>query len=299
MESNKNLSKPKKPKAEMELINLNICFIRKQQGLTQEEFANKIGVKRHSLGSYEEGRASPSIETIKKIATLYNISIDDLVTKNLQEVAGLSMFNKSELDVLKTKSIAPPSKTLPSNLLDSEGKNLRILSITVGGDGKENIELVNEKAAAGYVTGYGDTEYIEELPKFRLPFMNLNNGTFRAFEIKGDSMLPLPSGSVVVGEYVENWSTIESGLTYIVVSTNGVVYKRVHNNIKEDNTLFMRSDNSVYPTYPIKIEDIKEVWKAKTFISKEMPSNEPTLEKLMSAVMELQQEVIRLKKYNN
>src|SRR5690606_38332737 len=85
--------------------------------------------------------------------------------------------------------------------------SVRVLSITVDGDDKENIELVPIKASAGYLNGYADPEYIAELPKFSLPMFR--QGTYRAFEIKGDSMLPLQSGSVVIAEYVENWSEIK------------------------------------------------------------------------------------------
>src|SRR3546814_6005241 len=44
--------------------------------------------------------------------------------------------------------------------------SVRVLSITVDGDDKENIELVPVKASAGYLNGYADPEYIAELPKF-------------------------------------------------------------------------------------------------------------------------------------
>jgi hypothetical protein len=58
------------------------------------------------------------------------------------------------------------------------------------------------KASAGYINGYSDPEFVRELPKFHLPM--LQGGTFRAFEIKGDSMLPIHPGSIIVGEYVDD-----------------------------------------------------------------------------------------------
>ena len=65
------------------------------------------------------------------------------------------------------------------------------------------LKLVPTKAAAGYTNGFADPEYLQELPRLYVP--NLSTGTHRAFEINGDSMLPMPSGSVIIGRYVDNW----------------------------------------------------------------------------------------------
>ena len=54
------------------------------------------------------------------------------------------------------------------------------------------------------------------------------NGTFRAFEIKGDSMLPLQSGTIIVGQYIDNWRDVKEGKTYVVITKDeGIVYKRL------------------------------------------------------------------------
>ncbi|MOA16323.1 hypothetical protein D3C78_1365320 [compost metagenome] len=146
------------------------------------------------------------------------------------------------------------------------------------------------------MNGYADPQYVAELPKFHLPF--LKGGTFRAFELKGDSMLPLEPGTIVVGEYVENFNDIKSGETYVVLSKDeGIVYKRVTNKIKENKRLMLASDNKIYETYSIQAEDVLEVWKAKAFISTSFPtpSVEPSLEKLTEMVEQLQKTVIKLK----
>ena len=79
-----------------------------------------------------------------------------------------------------------------------------------------DIQFVPVKAAAGYLAGYADPEFVDELNTFTLPM--LAPGTYRAFEIIGDSMLPTPSGSVIVGEKVESLEHVKSSNTYIVIS---------------------------------------------------------------------------------
>ena len=259
-------------------INENIRFLRKQKGLTQEQFAEKIGIKRSVVGAYEEGRASPPLETLLKMAELFQVTADDFISKDLSNLpAGQMALNK--------QSGAAPQ--------------FKVLSITVDRDDNENIELVPQKASAGYLNGYADPEYIGELPRFQLPVLP-KNATYRAFEISGDSMLPLESGTIIIGQYLENADDIKNGRTYVLVTNKeGVVYKRVFNYLKDNSKLYLVSDNPTYSPYEIHGSEVLEIWEAKAFISFKFPddgkSSELSLEKLTQIVLELQQEVVKLK----
>lgn len=61
----------------------NLLHLRKQDGLTQENVASLVGVKRGSIGAYEEGRATPNYETLIKIAEVFDVSIDTLLAEDL------------------------------------------------------------------------------------------------------------------------------------------------------------------------------------------------------------------------
>ena len=253
----------------MSNIPSNIKFLRKKKGLTQQQFADEIGIKRSLVGAYEEERADPKYELLKKIALYFDISIDDFINETINE------------------KWAPKPKGNPANL--------RVLSISVDKDDNENIELVPLKASAGYLNGYADPEYVGKLPKFYLPMFK--QGTFRAFEIKGDSMLPLVSGTMIIGEYVENWADVKTGETYVIISKNdGVVHKRIGSKFKENKKLKLLSDNPVYDPYEISGEDILEIWKAKGYISTHLPqpSPEPTLESLTSMMAQMQRSISNL-----
>ena len=257
----------------MSNIPSNIKFLRKKKGLTQQQFAEELSIKRSLVGAYEEERAEPKYELLKKIANYFEVSIDDFINETINE------------------KWSPKPKGNPANL--------RVLSVSVDKNDNENIELVPMKASAGYMNGYADPEYVAKLPKFYLPMFK--QGTYRAFEIKGDSMLPLVSGTIIIGEYVENWGDVKTAETYVVVSkSEGVVYKRVGNKFRDNKKLKLVSDNPVYEPYEVSGEDILELWKAKAYISTDLPlpAPEPTLESLTSMMTQMQRSISNLQGSN-
>ena len=258
----------------MDFIHTNIKFPRKQKGWTQEQLATELNIKRSLIGSYEEGRAKPNYEVLADLGKALKHSIDNLITRDLRLTEKVPIFSTEQMD--------------------EASKNLRVLAITVDKEDKENIEMVPVKAAAGYLNGYGDPTFLKELNRFRLPF--LPAGTYRAFEIKGDSMLPMLPGSIVVGEYVDNWRNIKDGNTYVVLSKNeGIVYKRIFNQVEENGTLVLRSDNTAYPAYSIKIDEVLEVWKAVLHISHMNKGNELSYQNILHLMQELKKDVDELK----
>jgi len=67
----------------MSYIGKNIRKIRMSKKLTQTEFADLFDLKRTAVGSYEEGRAEPKIDTLIKIADYFSLSLDQLLRKEL------------------------------------------------------------------------------------------------------------------------------------------------------------------------------------------------------------------------
>lgn len=260
----------------MDFIGSNLKFLRKQKNWTQSDLAEALDVKRSLVGAYEEDRSRPTYEILHSLSKLFKYSIDNLITKDLRQMEKVPLFNEEQMNDVTT------------------GKNLRVLAITVDEEQKENIELIPVKAAAGYMTGYADPTYLKELNKFRLPFLPV--GTYRAFEIKGDSMLPVQPGSVIVGEYLDNWKHIKDGQTYIIISKHdGIVYKRVFNQIEENGTLILRSDNVSYPAYPIKVDEVLEIWKAVVNISHLNKGNDISYQNILHIMQELKKDVDELK----
>jgi hypothetical protein len=243
----------------------NLKYLRKLKGFTQEEFALKLQIKRSLLGAYEEERAEPRIDVLEIVSDHFKISLDDLLRKDLSETKG---------DYLAKRRIQK---------LGSES-NL--------------IHFVPMKAAAGYLAGYADEEFIDELNTFTLPMMG--SGQFRAFEIIGESMLPTPSGSIIVGQKINGLDDVKQNGAYIVVSrSEGIVYKRLSKNSRTKNKVTLTSDNQSYQPYDMNIEEILELWQAHMVITKVTPQQRWDVGQLANLVSNLQDQVSSMKKRMN
>jgi len=252
----------------------NIKLLRKRRKCTQDETAFSLGLKRSTLSGYENNVALPTIETLISFSTYFNIAIDTLVKVDLSKISEreLSQVEKGYDIYIK-------------------GSKLRVLATTVNNDNEENIELVNEKAKAGYKNGFADPEYIKILPTFNLPFLSKEK-KYRTFQISGDSMLPIPDGAYVTCEFVQNWNFIKSKQAYIINTIDdGVVFKVVENLIQSDRILRLHSLNTLYKPYDIPVKDIKEVWKFVNYINTEMPDLNQSKNQLMHAVNEIKEDI--------
>lgn len=63
----------------------NIKRYRKEKGITQEELANKCGLSKNGLWNYENGKRQPNIDTLNKIASVLEVSFDELLGENTSD----------------------------------------------------------------------------------------------------------------------------------------------------------------------------------------------------------------------
>ncbi|MBM3442639.1 MAG: helix-turn-helix domain-containing protein [Bacteroidetes bacterium] len=256
------------------LAGRNLKYLRKSKKLTQEEFAARLNIKRSLLGAYEEDRAEPRLDVLEAVSDWFGISLDDLLRTPLGAVDEASGRKDTLSYLLRRRMI----KMAPAENL---------------------IHFVPVKAAAGYLAGYADEEFIDELNTFTLPM--LGGGQYRAFEIIGDSMLPTPSGSVIVGQKIPTtMQEVQNNHAYIVISrSEGIVYKRILKDPRQQERLTLVSDNPAFKPYFIHAGDILELWQAQMVISKVAVQQRWDMGQLASMVTDLQEQVSSLKRKMN
>lgn len=276
----------------MNYLASNIRFLRKQQSLTQDELSIALNINRSMIGAYEEGRAVPRITMLQAISVYFSITLDQLINTDLSA-------NKS----IESEQVEP---------VDIKGSQLRILTTVVDSINRELITVVPVKAAAGYLNGYADPEYIGQLPRFTLPVPELaGERTRRVFQIQGDSMLPVQPGTYILCDYLQNWNELQEGQACILITLNeGLVYKRVYSKRVLENTLLLQSDNPDYEPYTVALSDVCEIWcavgtmsfnlshhpvQAHSGLKKYDNAEEPDLHQIAALVIEMRKELDELK----
>lgn len=232
----------------------NIKLLRKRKRLTQTGLAATLDCSRSAINNYENGTAVPTANTLITLSDLFHISIDTLLRIDLTKL------RESQLKMIENGTD-----------VFVKGSELRVLATTVNSKNEDNVELVSIKAKAGYTNGYYDPDFIAGLPVFRLPFLS-GEKKYRTFQIAGDSMYPIPDKSWVTGEYVQDMNEIWDDQLYIVLTLNeGIVFKKIQNELKEKGTLRMISLNTEYSPYDLPANEIKELWKFVHYITNEVP----------------------------
>lgn len=253
----------------MTLLSGNMRYLRNQLNTSQQKVADALGITRGRYAKYEDGASDPPLDILLKISRYYHVSIDLMLSIDLRRIPLKEIME------------------LPDNRI--------ILPIVVDG-GKENkIEIIPHKASMGYLDGYADPEYIENLQTISLPF--LGTGKFRAFPAEGDSMPPHKDDSYIVGRYVDSIADMKKGKGYVFITRSGMTYKKLDKVTHE--YLLVRADNDFYETYEIPLTDVLELWEyAASIATSEFTKDDFNLDNqtVISMFRELKTELANLKK---
>jgi|LGOV01.1.fsa_nt_gb transcriptional regulator with XRE-family HTH domain len=258
----------------------NIKLLRKRKLLSQDAVAKDLQLTRSSLSGYENSTAQAPYDVLIKLSVFYNISIDVILKKDLSKIPSKSISNMEQ-----------------NGNYDIHGNQLRTLVTSTTDNTESNAELVPIQAIGVYNSNLNDPDFIKDLPLMKLPFLS-DNKKYRAFPVIDDSMAPAIKGSYIVGEYFTNWSNIEDGEFYIVVSeSKGVIFKQLFNNDPELKSFQLCSNNPVYEPFDIKISDIQEIWKFESYISTTFQENNNSHDHLIFTVKELQRKINNIEKH--
>jgi SOS-response transcriptional repressor LexA len=239
--------------------------IREELKLTQAAFAEELGIGA-TTADIERGRTRIPGHAVKELLKKYHIN-------------PLWLFGESGQKHLRAEEVAMAPRI-----------------ITVDNSGKENIVLVNAKAAAGYPLNIGDAQWFESLPAFGIPLPEYRNATFRGFQVDGDSMMPaLHPGEWIVGKAVDDWDNLSTNRMFVVVTVDSILVKKLQ---KDSRSTYVNLV-SLNPEYaPIRIDrsEIRELWQVNSKLSFDLETNPQniSLHALYQEMKELKEEVKKM-----
>ena len=117
--------------------------IRKKFNMTQDEVAVFLGVSRSGYTYYETGKSEPSIDTLKKLATIYDITVDEILSMPNKKVMGRKIAEDdiaaSGADPIMFMKKDEKSLVMAYRLASKENKE-KILSEAFALASEENVE---------------------------------------------------------------------------------------------------------------------------------------------------------------
>ena len=199
------------------------------------QFALEMDYLPQSLNEIIKGRRDVTIELIRKAQVTFSINPNFLFTGQGRKFS-----------------------------VEENEDDLKILTVTVDSVGKENIVHVPVKAQAGYAAKAENLKAVKALNTYTVPGMEHRFGTFRSFEISGDSMFPtLHNGETVICRYVEPslWhKQLRNEHVYVIVTDSDVVIKRIKNRLEQNKCIHLHSDNPDHEPFLMHVDEIREIW---------------------------------------
>lgn len=170
--------------------------------------------------------------------------------------------------------------------------------ITMDTSERENMIMVPIKASAGYASNVQDTDWYSELPAFNIPLPQYKEGSYRAFQVKGDSMLPvLQPQEWVMGKGVESLRMANDNRIHVVVTSDSVLVKKLRKSEFPDMVNLI-SLNRDYPVIEQPTEEIKELWEVNSKLSFDLDVHEgdEAMMSLKRGLESLRDEIASIKK---
>ncbi|ASV32037.1 XRE family transcriptional regulator [Maribacter cobaltidurans] len=252
---------------ENELTLKRFIDIRRELGYTQAEFAELLGIK-NTTADIERGRTKLSGKVVSELLKQFKIN-------------PLWLFGESDNQYLETSQVSVIPKV-----------------VTVDSADRDNMVLVNAKAAAGYPQNISDTSWYQQLPAFDLPIPEFRNATYRGFQVEGDSMLPnLRPGEWVLARAIEHIDHVSANKMYVVVLQDSVMVKKIEKR-PNSNNITLVSLNETYPPYEIKPFLIQEIWEvsSKITFNVDATTDSGLLRQLQESMQELKSQLQHVKK---
>ena len=222
----------------MDSINERIEYlINTYYNRNESSFSRDTGIKQATINGITGGRMSkPSSDTLERIlnATVVKVNSEWLITGD-------------------------------GPILKLEIQNGKEMSI----DNFMSVPLVPIRGKAGYLTGYGDMEFIESLPTLPVIVDREYKGKYRCFEVEGDSMDDDSRGSIcdrdiVLGReikrelwrcklHIRDWN-------FIIVHKDGISIKSIVEHDVERGIIRCHSKNNFYDDFSLNLDDVIELY---------------------------------------
>lgn len=228
-----------------------------KKGISVNTAAEMLQVSRQAVYLFFK-TSSLKRETVNKILDVFKVHEQEIWAKP---------YPRLEAEPLRLAS--------DPNDYDNNGSRFEELA---DGTLRMRVPVIPHKAFAGYLRGYGDPQFYEDLPYISVDVLKQHKAHYLAFEVRGESMTTLEpeyfrqsifDGVKVVGRELSRhqWAyklhTHNYDAWVIVHKTEGILIKQITNHDVENGIITIHSlnpDKNQYPDEDLKLDDIEQIF---------------------------------------
>ena len=268
----------------MSIVSENIKYLRKLNGFTQEQFAKRIGIKRSTLGAYEEARAHPNIIYLDNMSQIFGVPVNEILNENIRG---------KKLNIHQT-SIYKLNSSTNTSTANSTASNPPAISKSVT-EVKEPV-LEKEKKSESPIEESPKPTFIIDQSILKSPdevkSLKVQDKVLQAIQGKSGykmfNSVPECPNTLLVGYEEEDLYNIKDKTYYYFVTRNhGKRYSRVYNELKDRNTLLLVPADRKENMLELGADEILEAWEIVAYISESPSSVSEENNRVKSLVTEL------------
>lgn len=232
--------------------------LRNKKGESQSDLANAIGVSLRTIQNYEAGSVDVPYKNLEKIAQHYDVTSAYVFGGVYEELDAHGLMNdydiKDPLEIFKTKA-GSLYEELPN------------------GKFKITVPLVPIKAEASYISHFSDADYVSDLTHVTFIVDQVGQGSYRAFEIKNDSMNDgtienaIPQGAYVLGRELgrHHWKDkirFNKHPYWIIIHQDSIICKQIIGHDVEKGIITCHSINESpeYSDFEINLNEVHQLY---------------------------------------
>jgi len=239
---------------------INVKALRIANGLSQNELAEATGIPRGRINAWEQRGSMPKHEDYLTLMSFFKNETKVSENSNVPYIT-FPKAQKSEATDLGHELSGYVNKSGNQFIELSEGKFIM------------NTPLILKKAYAGYMSGWGDEIYINELPVHPIIVDKPHMGEYRSFEVDGESMddgtaMAIQKGDIVTGRKIDRtfWKSklhLKKYSEFIIVSLDGIIIKEIisHDTGAETITCHSRNpDKTLFPDFDVSLGKVMQIF---------------------------------------
>ncbi|MEM9142266.1 MAG: S24 family peptidase, partial [Bacteroidota bacterium] len=194
----------------------------------------QFGLNRGAVGSYIDGKSRPKIETLQKISEKYQLTLDDLVNRDLS------------LPTARPKENGDEAQPIPVKY--------------------KEVPVIPVHAQAGFLSGYGDEAFWGGLPTEVWEVDREYKGHYVVFEVRGDSMDDNSVEAILEGDRIlcreiqqHHWDNklhINKWNFVIAHREAGIIVKRIIEHDVDRGRITCHSLNPYYEDFEVDLTDV-------------------------------------------